>query len=53
VYLERSVAFSSVTGPVPEAVERHDPPPADVAQQMADARFGLFFDLLEEGKDEG
>ena len=49
-YLEKPglLGFSSVYGPVPEAVERHDPPPAAEAQRMTAARFGLFFDLLEE-----
>jgi hypothetical protein len=40
-------SFSSVVGPVPQAVERHQPPPADEAAAMAEARFGLYFELLE------
>jgi hypothetical protein len=40
--------FSSVTGPVPEAVERHDPPDAADAGRMAASRFDLYFDLWEE-----
>jgi hypothetical protein len=49
-YLEKGnlLAFSSVNGPVPEAVERHDPPPLDEAERMRDERFGLYFALLEE-----
>jgi exodeoxyribonuclease V gamma subunit len=49
-YLEKPylLGFSSVYGPVPEAVERHEPPPAAEARRLADARFGMFFDLLEE-----
>jgi exodeoxyribonuclease V gamma subunit len=49
-YLEKGnlLAFSSVNGPVPEAVERHDPPPLDEAERMVDERFGLYFALLEE-----
>jgi exodeoxyribonuclease V gamma subunit len=49
-YLEKPtlLRFSSVDGPVPEAVERHDPPPGPEARRMADRRFGLYFDLLEE-----
>ncbi len=49
-YLEKPglLGFSSVYGPVPEAVERHDPPPAAQAQRFAAARLGLYFDLLEE-----
>jgi exodeoxyribonuclease V gamma subunit len=42
------LTFSSVLGPVPEAVERHDPPPPEEARRMAEARFGLYFELLEE-----
>ena len=48
LYFERPwLTFSSVHGPVPEAVERHDPPAPAEARKMADHRFGLFFDLLE------
>jgi exodeoxyribonuclease V gamma subunit len=49
-YLEKpfTLYFSSVTGPVPEAVERHEPPPPAEAARMAEARFGLYFELLEE-----
>jgi hypothetical protein len=48
-YLELSFrTFSSVTGPVPEAVERHDPPADAEAQRMAASRFDLYFDLWEE-----
>ena len=47
-YFEQSfLTFSSVQGPVPEAVERHDPPPAALAQRLATRRFGLYFDLIE------
>lgn len=42
-----SDTFSSVLGPVPEAAERHDPPPLEQAQAMAARRFGLYFELLE------
>jgi exodeoxyribonuclease V gamma subunit len=41
-------AFSTVNGPVPEAVERHDPPSAEQAAAMVERRFGLYFELLEE-----
>ncbi|HEY0709464.1 MAG TPA: hypothetical protein VGG33_21825, partial [Polyangia bacterium] len=41
--------FSSVQGPVPQAVDRHDPPPLEDAERMMESRFGLYFDLLEEG----
>lgn len=48
-YFENSrLRFSSLYGPVPEPLERHDPPPADEAVRMAHDRFGLFFELLEE-----
>jgi exodeoxyribonuclease V gamma subunit len=48
-YFEKPfLVFSSVVGPVPEAVERHQPPPASEAAQMVRARFGLFFELAEE-----
>ena len=48
-YLEKGslLSFSSVNGPVPEAVERHEPPPAEQVERMADERFGLYFELLE------
>ena len=47
-YFEQSfLTFSSVQGPVPEAIERHDPPPAALALLMATRRFGLYFDLIE------
>jgi exodeoxyribonuclease V gamma subunit len=49
-YLEKAwLSFSSVNGPVPQAVERHDPPSAEDAEEMADARFGLYFELLAGG----
>jgi exodeoxyribonuclease V gamma subunit len=41
--------FSSVQGPVPQAADRHDPPPLEEAERMMETRFGLYFDLLEEG----
>jgi len=49
-YLERPFVamFSSVNGPIPEAVERHDPPALAEAQRMAASRFDLYFDLWEE-----
>jgi exodeoxyribonuclease V gamma subunit len=49
-YLEKPglLGFSSVYGPVPEAVERHEPPSAEQARRLAAARLDLFFDLLEE-----
>jgi hypothetical protein len=49
-YLEKPslLRFSTVDGPVPEAVERHEPPPAPEARRLAESRFGLYFDLLEE-----
>ena len=44
-YLEKSwLSFSTVNGPVPQAVERHDPPGADEAERLAHERFGLFFE---------
>ena len=47
-YFEKSwLAFSSVRGPVPEAAERHEPPPAEEAERMSGERFGLYFELLE------
>ena len=48
-YFERPTAtFSSVQGPVPEAADRHDPPPLEEAERLARARFDLFFELWEE-----
>jgi exodeoxyribonuclease V gamma subunit len=41
------LGFSTVWGPVPEAVERHDPPPQAEAERMVAERFGLYFELLE------
>ena len=41
--------FSSVLGPVPEAAERHDPPPPAEIERMVAARFGLDLELLEGG----
>jgi exodeoxyribonuclease V gamma subunit len=42
--------FSSLRGPVPRVLERYAPPPADQAARVAEARFGLFFELaIEEG----
>ncbi|HEY0712098.1 MAG TPA: hypothetical protein VGF45_05455, partial [Polyangia bacterium] len=40
--------FSSVQGPVPQAADRHDPPPLEEAERMMETRFGLYFDLLED-----
>jgi exodeoxyribonuclease V gamma subunit len=48
LYLERNRTFSSVYGPVPQAVERHEPPPAPIAEAMMEARFGLLFELLQD-----
>jgi hypothetical protein len=49
LYLEQPwLGFSSVYGPVPEAVERHDPPRSVEAAAMVQTRFGLFFDLVED-----
>jgi len=45
--------FSSCYGPVPHAVERHDPPAAGDAARMAEARFGLMFDLLVDDAPAG
>jgi hypothetical protein len=39
--------LSSARGPVPEAVERHEPPPVEEAERMVEERFGLYFQLLE------
>jgi hypothetical protein len=49
-YLENPTfsSFSSVNGPVPEAVERHDPPAPEDGARMVAERFGLYFDLLDE-----
>jgi exodeoxyribonuclease V gamma subunit len=48
LYFERpTVPLSSARGPVPEAVERHEPPAADEAERMMAERFGLYFELLE------
>jgi hypothetical protein len=54
-YLEQPwrLGFSSVYGPVPEAVERHDPPSEAEARRMAGTRFGLYFDLLQVAWDAG
>lgn len=46
-YLESGRTFSSVYGPVPEAVERHQPPCESDARNMMERRFGLLFDLLQ------
>lgn len=49
-YFEKPfLKFSSLYGPVPQAVERHDPPAAREAEAMAHARFDLFFALAAEG----
>jgi hypothetical protein len=37
---------STQYGPVPDAIERHDPPPAAEAEAMAARRFDLFFELF-------
>jgi hypothetical protein len=37
--------FSTMTGPIRDAVERWNPPSADAAARMATDRFGLFFEL--------
>jgi exodeoxyribonuclease V gamma subunit len=39
--------FSTLYGPIPDAAWRWDPPPTEEAARMAEARFGLFFQLLE------
>jgi hypothetical protein len=53
-YFERSwLTFSSVNGPVPQAVERHEPPSEQEARRMAESRFGLYFDLLAPTEKEG
>ncbi len=46
-YLSSDKRFSSVYGPVPDAVERHRPPAEDEARHMVEQRFALFFELLE------
>ncbi len=46
---ERRRPFSSVWGPVPQAVERHAPPTEEVAARMAASRFDLLFTLLRDG----
>jgi hypothetical protein len=51
IYIERNIGFSSVYGPVPQAVERHEPPAAELAAAMMDARFGLLFELLQPAED--
>jgi hypothetical protein len=49
-YFEKSwLVFSSVLGPVPEAAERHDPPPSEEVDRLVAERFGLYFELLDEG----
>ncbi len=40
--------FSSVHGPVPDAVDRHEPPAVEDAERMAASRFGLYFELHED-----
>jgi len=48
-YFERwFLTFSSVLGPVPEAADRHEPPPPEEADRMAARRFGLYFALCED-----
>jgi exodeoxyribonuclease V gamma subunit len=48
-YLEMAwKTFSTVNGPVPQAVERHDPPSSEDAERMAQDRFGLYWQLLQE-----
>ena len=50
LYLEKPwLGFSTVYGPVPQAVERHEPPAAGAAAAMIQRRFGLYFELLQEG----
>ena len=51
LFVERSRPFSSVYGPVPQAVERHLPPTAGDADRMAQTRFALLFELLRDGED--
>jgi exodeoxyribonuclease V gamma subunit len=41
--------FSTLYGPIRDAVERWSPPPAETAERMATDRFGLFFELLQSG----
>ena len=41
----RSYRFSTLNGPIRDAVARWNPPPAEMAAGMAAARFGLFFEL--------
>jgi exodeoxyribonuclease V gamma subunit len=41
-------SFSSLRGPVPRVLERYAAPAADEAERMAEARFGLFFELALE-----
>lgn len=49
-YFERPfLVFSTLNGPVPDAVERHDPPGREEAEAMVDRRFGLYRQLLEGG----
>jgi hypothetical protein len=42
-------SFSSANGPVPEAVERHDPPAPEEGERMMAERYDLYFELLDEG----
>ena len=41
--------FSTLYGPIRDAVARWNPPPAEMATRMAADRFGLFFELLQSG----
>jgi exodeoxyribonuclease V gamma subunit len=42
--------MSSLRGPVPDVLARYAPPSSAEAERMAQARFGLFFDLILEAK---
>jgi len=46
-YENSRARFSTLYGPIRDAVERWQPPPAQAAARMAAERFGLFFDLLQ------
>jgi exodeoxyribonuclease V gamma subunit len=47
-YCENSRAgFSTLYGPIRDAVTRWNPPPEEAAARMAADRFGLFFELLQ------
>jgi hypothetical protein len=50
LYESQGVGFSSVQGPVANVLAHYSPPTEATAQDMANQRFGLFFELAKDNR---